>query len=152
MSAARARSRLRSAMGVRRYRRKASAAHWIRASSSGSESGTKVRSVWPVAGLMVAIVIELLSLPMQAIHTLLRSSIDYAGLFPPAAQDMVTAVEHYARYRAGEDAWALGRFIVPAARLPDFQAAADPYLATSPDGQPWRIAALSAGDLSSDLA
>jgi hypothetical protein len=39
---------------------------------------------------------------MSAIRVLLRNSIDYAGLFPPAALDMDTAVDNYRRYRAGD--------------------------------------------------
>jgi hypothetical protein len=109
-----------------------------------------VRTVCPVAGLIVAIVIELLSLPMQAIHTLLRGSIDYAGLFPPAALDMQTAVDNFARYQSGDDAWALGRFIVPAARLQEFEAAADSYLSTSSRSQTWRVAALAGADPAAD--
>ena len=38
---------------------------------------------------------------MSAIRALLTESIDYAGLFPPAGLDMASAVENYARYRAG---------------------------------------------------
>lgn len=51
------------------------------------------------------------------IRVLLRSAIDYAGLFPPAAVSMAEAVDNYATYRGSPDAWALGRFVVPAARL-----------------------------------
>jgi len=43
--------------------------------------------------------------------------IDYAGLFPPAALPMTQAVSNYARYRDGEHAWMLGKFIVPAERV-----------------------------------
>ena len=47
---------------------------------------------------------------------LLANLIDYAGLFPPAALSMEEAVRNYARYREGEHAWMLGRFVVPEAR------------------------------------
>jgi hypothetical protein len=97
---------------------------------------------------MVAIVIELLSLPMQAIQTLLRASIDYAGLFPPAALDIASAVHNYARYQSGEDAWALGRFIVPATRLSEFETAAAQHLSAS---HRWQLGALIGSDLDSDL-
>src|SRR4051794_41017950 len=53
----------------------------------------------------------------DALHALLEGLIDYAGLFPPAALDMPTATRNYEAYLEGEYAWALGRFIVPAARL-----------------------------------
>jgi hypothetical protein len=43
--------------------------------------------------------------------------IDYAGLFPPAKLDLAPALKNYADYLGGDDAWMLGRFIIPAARL-----------------------------------
>lgn len=86
---------------------------------------------------------------MKAVHSLLRNAIDYAGLFPPAGLDMRSAVENYARYRSGPDAWALGRFVLPAARLAEFEGAANPKADSE---QPWRLAALAGPDLSADLA
>ncbi len=58
-----------------------------------------------------------------ALQALLGSLIDYAGLFPPAALDMRTAVENYARYKTGPHSWMLGRFVVPVARLNEFEQA-----------------------------
>jgi hypothetical protein len=52
----------------------------------------------------------------QALRVLLDRLIDYAGLFPPAGLSMQDAVRNYARYRDGEHAWMLGKFVVPAAR------------------------------------
>ena len=52
----------------------------------------------------------------QSLRVLLEGLIDYAGLFPPAALPMQEAVRNYARYREGEHAFALGRFVVPADR------------------------------------
>lgn len=75
-----------------------------------------------------------------AIRALLESLIDYAGLFPPAGLSMKAAVENYARYKNGEYAWALGRFVVSVARLQEFeQAWAE---AESPAG--WQLSALVA--------
>ena len=51
------------------------------------------------------------------LRALLSEIIDYAGLFPPAALDMRTAVRNYAAYGAGDDSAMLGRFVVPASRL-----------------------------------
>jgi hypothetical protein len=53
----------------------------------------------------------------RSVRNLLTALIDYAGLFPPAGLDMSTAIQNFEQYRAGEFAWALGRFIVPASRL-----------------------------------
>jgi hypothetical protein len=51
------------------------------------------------------------------LRTLLAHAIDYAGLFPPAQLDMPGAVAEYESYLVSSDAWALGRFVVSAARL-----------------------------------
>ena len=48
----------------------------------------------------------------RSLRVLLEGLIDYAGLFPPAALSMQDAVQNYARYREGEYAWALGKFVV----------------------------------------
>jgi hypothetical protein len=56
-------------------------------------------------------------MPSETLHILLNGLIDYAGLFPPAELPMPEALRNYAAYRDGEYAWALGRFIVPAARV-----------------------------------
>lgn len=88
---------------------------------------------------------------MNAVHTLLRQSIDYAGLFPPAGLGMSAAVANYLRYRAGSEAWALGRFIVPANRLAEFEEAAGDGSSERPGGQPWQLSALVGPDLAGDL-
>ena len=51
----------------------------------------------------------------------LTSIVDYAGLFPPAELSMAESVREYARVRSGPDRWALGRFVVPYARLPELR-------------------------------
>ena len=84
-----------------------------------------------------------------AIRTLLGSIVDYAGLFPPAQLAMAPAVANYATYRAGPFSWALGRFVVPAARLEEFAQSAGPLARGEAD--PWRLAALGSGDLMADL-
>ncbi len=55
-----------------------------------------------------------------SLRTLVTGLIDYAGLFPPAKLDMASAAEAYARARAGEHEWMLGRFICPVSRLREF--------------------------------
>lgn len=73
-----------------------------------------------------------------AARALLDGLIDYAGLFPPAALDLAPAVANHARYRQGPDAWMLGRFIVPAARLDALDAQADRFR----EAPPWRFSVL----------
>ncbi len=88
---------------------------------------------------------------MDALHALLEHSVDYAGLFPPAGLDMATAVRNYASYRASDDAWALGRFVVPAGRLDEFETAAAGQLPSVPATAPWRLSALLGPALSDDV-
>ncbi len=52
-----------------------------------------------------------------ALRELLTGLIDYAGLFPPAKLPLDAAVRNYLKYRAGPDAWMLGRFVIQAAKL-----------------------------------
>jgi hypothetical protein len=85
---------------------------------------------------------------MTAIRTLLRGSIDYAGLFPPAGLDMVTALENYARYSSGPSSWALGRFIVPVTRLTECEVELR-RLAGRP--AKWAFAALLGTNVEADL-
>jgi hypothetical protein len=85
---------------------------------------------------------------MSAVHALLRDSIDYAGLFPPAGLGMAEAVANYASYRTGPHAWALGRFVVSAGRLVELEQATERLL---PPSNGWRIAALLAFDPAREL-
>lgn len=58
-----------------------------------------------------------------SLRELLTEIVDYAGLYPPAALELDPAIRNYARYRQHADAWMLGRFVCPAAKL----AALEPY-------------------------
>jgi hypothetical protein len=89
----------------------------------------------------------------SSLRDLLSVLIDYAGLFPPAALDMATATRKYAEYRESEYRWALGRFVVPVARLDEFERAVEVILPkdASEAGDVWRLTALGGADLSSDL-
>jgi hypothetical protein len=92
---------------------------------------------------------------MLALRALLTHLVDYAGLFPPAALAMGPAVRRYAAYRASGAAWLLARFVVPVARLEEFEAAAGALLpgdAAPPDApEPWRLSALVGADAAADL-
>jgi hypothetical protein len=81
-----------------------------------------------------------------SLRALLTDLIDYAGLFPPAALDMKSAVENYARYRDGEHAWMLGRFVLPAGRLGEFEEAL-----SGDGGEPWRLSVLVGPKLEEDM-
>ena len=87
----------------------------------------------------------------HAIHALASGLIDYAGLFPPATLSMPDAVAAYAKHLASDDAWMLGRFILPVSRLAEFDAAAGLILPREHDDEPWPISALVDGELDRDI-
>jgi len=73
--------------------------------------------------------------------------IDYAGLFPPASLDMHSAVQSWAGYQNADHAWMLGRLIIPANRLEEFeQSVIEQSLTPNPEDTAWRISALVALD------
>jgi hypothetical protein len=82
-----------------------------------------------------------------AARALLAGLVDYAGLFPPAALPMDDAVREYARWQRAEEAWMLGRFVLPATRLVELGRAADAYLPEPGAGRPWRLSALLGADV-----
>jgi len=93
----------------------------------------------------------------SALRPFLDGAIDYAGLFPPAQLDMPGAVAAYASYLDSEDAWALGRFVVPVARLHEL-ASATAVPATARDQAaragaraPWHLSALLGTDAAADM-
>lgn len=93
----------------------------------------------------------------QTLRILLNGLIDYAGLFPPAALGMSTAVENYARYMMGEHSFALGRFICPVQKLDEFSKAGaalmpgtfatSGYREMAENLSAWRISAIIDGPL-----
>ena len=87
----------------------------------------------------------------RSLHTLLHTVVDYAGLFPPAGLPMAAAVTNYAAYRRSSEAWMLGRFVVPVARLGEMREAMDAAGAPD-DGHAWRVSALVGDDVAGDVA
>jgi hypothetical protein len=81
-----------------------------------------------------------------ALRTLLAGAIDYAGLFPPAKLSMEEAVTNYDAYLRSPDAWALGRFVVPVARLTEFAEVSSHRWPRGETGVPWRVSALLSGE------
>jgi hypothetical protein len=80
---------------------------------------------------------------------LLAGVVDYAGLFPPAGRTMAAAVAEYEAARAGDHAWMLGRFVVPASRLQELAAALAPLPATRAE---WRLSAIVRDGVDDDAA
>jgi hypothetical protein len=72
--------------------------------------------------------------------------VDYAGLFPPASLDMTAAVTEYGAHRQEDEAWMLGRFIVPAGRLEELRQA------RGKTDQDWPLSILVGGRDNADAA
>ena len=89
---------------------------------------------------------------MKTLRSLLENLIDYAGLFPPAELPMAEAVKNFAAYRQSEHNWMLGKFIVPAARLEEFEQAAAKFWPLDSDTGFWKLSALGGVNLKDDLA
>ena len=88
--------------------------------------------------------------PSPALRVLLQAVVDYAGLFPPASLSMTSAAAEYARHRDGPHMWALGRFVLPAARLEEFEDAAASALPRE-SARCWVLSALLGSDLEQDV-
>ncbi|HEY1502406.1 MAG TPA: hypothetical protein VGF88_22710 [Acidobacteriaceae bacterium] len=87
---------------------------------------------------------------MSAAERLLGRIVDYAGLFPPAALSMESAVENYQRYLVGDFGWILGGFLVPASRLEEFSAAFEKACCGEREA-PWTLNIVCAGDNADDV-
>jgi len=81
------------------------------------------------------------SLVTPGLRTLLDEIVDYAGLFPPADLSLHRALQNYAEYRRGDDAWMLSRFVLPVRRLPDLTA----YRGLFKEGDPYVFSVLGTG-------
>ena len=75
---------------------------------------------------------------VDTVRVLLHDLIDYAGLFPPASLAMSSSVANYETYLRSEWSWILGRFIVPAARIGEFETAFKSLPAPPADAAPVR--------------
>jgi len=90
---------------------------------------------------------------IESVRALLTDLIDYAGLFPPAALSMELAAANYDAYSKSEYAWMLGRFIVPVARLREFEAAVNGLRnPNAKQGSHWGLSALPGADVATDLS
>src|SRR4051794_23711208 len=58
----------------------------------------------------------------DSLRALLSGAIDYAGLFPPAQLPLTQAYYNHVEYLWSPESWLLGRFVCPAARLPELAA------------------------------
>ncbi len=90
-------------------------------------------------------------MPTPALNELLTGLVDFAGLFPPAAMDMASAVRAYAGYRSGPYAGSLGAFVVPATRLDEFVSAVSDLGGGGGDERPWPVSVLAGEPADADI-
>jgi hypothetical protein len=76
----------------------------------------------------------------------LERLIDYAGLFAPASLDMTSSVCNYSRYLSHPQRWALGRYVVPAARLDEFVKAR-----RNINNETWQLSAIISDKIAQEL-
>jgi hypothetical protein len=84
---------------------------------------------------------------LKSVDALTTGLVDYAGLFPPAGEDMRPALESYASYLDSPDRLALGRFIVPISRLKELEESGSDLMPVGDGSEPWRLAVLVADDV-----
>jgi hypothetical protein len=84
---------------------------------------------------------------MDSSNNFLKNLIDYAGLFPPASLSLRDAIENYASYKSSNDAWMLGRFILPASKIEELSRTISDISFT----ETWFISALVGDNLESEL-
>jgi hypothetical protein len=87
---------------------------------------------------------------IESMQALFGAMVDYAGMFPPASLTLDAAVADYARINASADAWLVGRFVISAGRLRDFERLAPRVL--DRDDEPWVLSVLLPADPASSLS
>lgn len=95
----------------------------------------------------------------QTLGALLSTSLDYAGLFPPAQLSMSEAVSEFAKYLMMEESWMLSRFVLPISELEEFEARLarlkelnNRNRATLSEARrPWKISVLAGVNIEKDL-
>jgi hypothetical protein len=97
-----------------------------------------------------------MSVPVRStaasLRVFLEGIIDYAGLYAPASLDMSSSVQHYARYLNHPQRWALGRFVLPVARLDEFVMAREEDAGEGSTAEPWRLSGIISASMADDLA
>jgi hypothetical protein len=76
------------------------------------------------------------SIVSAALRALLEHVVDYAGMYPPASEDLPTAARNYQSYRSSDDRWMLGRFVVGVAKLGELRAV---IASLRPRDTPWPV-------------
>ena len=84
---------------------------------------------------------------LASTRALLENIVDYAGTYPPASLELRNALAGYAAARTSPDAWLLGRLILPAELLDEFDRL-EPFRASDAGTGPWQLSVILKGDVS----
>lgn len=76
---------------------------------------------------------------LPAFHSLLASTVDYAGLFPPAKLALEPALAIYRSARRSQESWMLGSFVIARSRLAELESVVDDYLPGPGAGSAWSL-------------
>ena len=87
---------------------------------------------------------------LASTRALLENIVDYAGTYPPASLELRDALAGYAAARTSPHAWLLGRLILPAALLDEFNRL-EPFRASDAGTGPWQLSVILKGDIPPQL-
>ena len=76
---------------------------------------------------------------LPAFHSLLASTVDYAGLFPPAKLELEPALAIYRKARRGPENWMLGSFVIARSRLAELESKVGDFLPAPGAGSAWSL-------------
>jgi hypothetical protein len=88
---------------------------------------------------------------LASLKVLLDSVVDYAGLFPPAKLTMAEAIANYTQDMSDRYNWMLGRFVLPASRLPEFDEILAKLTLTDDKAQHWSLSLILSKDWQLEL-
>lgn len=83
----------------------------------------------------------------ESVRALLSGIVDYAGLYPPASLPLHEAISRYDSYFRSPFSWMLGRLILPASRIGEFEK----LRSSIPFTNAWRLSAIVGTNAKDDL-
>lgn len=88
---------------------------------------------------------------LTSLKLLLTSTVDYAGLFPPAQLSLSEAAATYNQAQGSPYAWMLDRFVVPAARLQELDKLLFAGSGAMASAQPWSLSVILSKNWAAEL-
>jgi hypothetical protein len=88
---------------------------------------------------------------LASIKALLSSVVDYAGLFPPVKLGLREAMVNYAQDQMAPYSWMLGRFVLSASRLNEFEELLPKFLLEDEKTKQWSLSVIVSGNVESEI-